>query len=136
METKAVKTPVQVVLDYVDALNRGDLEAVSRCFAPDARVWAVLGWVRVADVQAAWREQIETLGMSLQVDEIVEEGGTVAVRCTERGASLLPWRGEPATGRGYETPAMEWFKVEGGLIRRRWGARDTRSIFHQLGLSG
>ena len=87
MDATTTKSPVQVVLDYVDALNRGDLDAVARCFAPDARVWMVLGWVRVADVKEAWREQVETLGMNLQVDEIVEEGGTVAVRCTERGAS-------------------------------------------------
>jgi steroid delta-isomerase-like uncharacterized protein len=136
MKTQIEKAPRQVVLDYVEAFNRGDVDAVCRCFAPDARVWVILGWRRVADLRPVWKDQVERLGMNLQVEELVEEGGTVAVRYTERGASLRPWRGEPATGRGYETTAMEWFKVEDGLIRRRWGARDSASIFHQLGLSG
>lgn len=46
----------QVVLDYVDAFNRGDEEALRNLFAPDALVYGVLGWGGLAQVVPIWRE--------------------------------------------------------------------------------
>jgi steroid delta-isomerase-like uncharacterized protein len=123
------------VLAYVDAFNRGDLEELCRLFAPDALVWGVLGWGNLDAVRPIWRELIECLKVQLDVQAIVAEGDTVAVRYTERGTSVRDFRGAKATGRSYELIAMEWFVVRDGLIHRRWGARDSASQARQLGWS-
>jgi steroid delta-isomerase-like uncharacterized protein len=125
----------RVVLDYVEAFNRGDVEGVCRLFAPDALVFGVLGWGTIDQVRPAWKDLVECFGLQLHVESMAAEGDVVAVRYTERGRSLKPFRGgPPATGKGYEVVAMEWFEVREGLIRRRWGARDSAAINRQMGL--
>lgn len=124
----------QIVLNYVDAFNRGDVEAVCRCFAPGAVVYGVLGWGDVSKVRPIWQELSDCFAMELAVQSMIEEGGIVAVRYTERGKFVRAFRGVEPTGKSYELVAMEWFEVgESGIIRR-WGARDSASIFRQLGI--
>jgi steroid delta-isomerase-like uncharacterized protein len=125
--------PKEVVLRYVDAFNHADLEAVCAVFANDALVWGVLGWGTLEQARPVWRDLMDCLQIQLQVDGIVSEGNTVAVRYTERGKSIRPFRGAGPTGRTYEITAMEWFEVKEGLIHRRWGARDSAAQSRQLG---
>jgi steroid delta-isomerase-like uncharacterized protein len=122
-----------LVLQYVDAFNAGDLERLCGLFAPDALVWGVLGWGDMTVVRPIWRDLIDCLGMQLQVEGIIAEGDTVAVRYVERGTARRPFRGAPATGKSYELTAMEWFVIRDGRIHRRWGARDGASQARQLG---
>lgn len=123
----------QFVLDYVDAFNRGDLGAVCECFHTDAMVWGVLGWGSVEQVRPIWKDLIECLEIHLEVEDIISEGDVVAVRYRESGRSIAPFRGHPATGRSYEVTAMEWFEIRHGRIEKRWGARDSDTLFRQLG---
>ena len=122
-----------VVLAYVDAFNRGDIEALCALFAPDALVWGVLGWGTIETARPIWQDLMQCLKLQLHVEAIISEDKTVAVRYTERGSSALPFRGFPATGRSYELVAMEWFEMRDGQIWRRWGARDYDSQKRQLG---
>jgi predicted ester cyclase len=123
----------KTVLAYVDAFNRGDLEGVCRQFTPDALAWGVLGGGEIAKVRDLWRDLIECLEVKLHVESIVAEDELVAVRFIERGHSVRDFRGMQATGRRYEAIAMEWFEMRDGLIHRRWGARDSGTIYGQLG---
>jgi Putative lumazine-binding len=50
------ETNKQVVLAYVDAFNRGDLETLRTLFAPDALIYGVLGWGRLEQVVPIWQE--------------------------------------------------------------------------------
>jgi steroid delta-isomerase-like uncharacterized protein len=127
--------PKDVVLAYVEAFNRGDLEGLCRLFSSDALVWGVIGWGSIDQARPVWKDLIECLGIRLQVDGIISEGNTVAVRYTERGRSIKAFRGAGPTGRTYELTAMEWFEVKDGLIHRRWGARDAASQSRQLGFT-
>ncbi|SDR00895.1 conserved hypothetical protein, steroid delta-isomerase-related [Rhizobiales bacterium GAS191] len=122
------------VLRYVEAFNRGDLDALSDTFAADALIYGVLGWGEVEKVKPIWRDLIRCFQFNLQVESMVAEGDVVAVRYTERGKSVVSFRGGPVTGRSFEVTAMEWFEVRDGRIRRRWGARDSAAIFQQMGL--
>ena len=124
-----------VVIAYVEAFNRGDVDSVCRLFTPDALVWGVLGWGGMDVVRPVWRELVERLQMKLHVESIVAEGDVVAVRYTERGTSAKSFRGQGPTGNSYEVVAMEFFEFRGGLIHRRWGARDSASIARQLGFT-
>jgi steroid delta-isomerase-like uncharacterized protein len=122
-----------VVLAYVDAFNRGDLDGLCSLFAPDAQVWGVLGFGGLDVVRPVWKDLIECLQMKLRVEAMVAEGDTVAVRYVESGTSVRTFRGLGPTGKSYELVAMEWFVVKDGLIHRRWGARDFASQSRQLG---
>ena len=124
----------QIVIDYVDAFNRGDIERLRRLFAEDALVYGVLGWGGMDEVVPIWRELRAAFAIELKVEAMIAEGGTVAVRYTERGTSVGSFRGGAVTGRSFEVVAMEWFVIKGGRIQRRWGARDFASQSRQMGL--
>ncbi len=124
-----------VVLAYVDAFNRGDLDALCKLFTPDALVWGVLGWGTLEKARPVWKALMEGLRVRLQVDGMITEGDAVAVRYTERGTSVGEFMGKGPTGRSYELAAMEWFEIKDGLIHRRWGARDSAAQSRQLGFS-
>ncbi|MGC2298483.1 MAG: nuclear transport factor 2 family protein, partial [Acidobacteriaceae bacterium] len=118
---KLFMTEKDVVRAYVDAFNRGDLEGVCRQFAPDALIWGMVGFGGVEQARAVWKDLIESLEVELQVERMVAEGNTVAVRYTERGTAVKPYRGMAATGKSDELVAMEWCEVKDGLIHRRGG---------------
>ena len=124
-----------LVLDYVDAFNRGDVEGVCRLFSPDAQIFGVLGWGGVDVARPVWRDLIECLKIQLHVESMIAEGDTVAVRFTERGTSARAFRGMGPTGKTYAVVAMEWFTIRDGRIFQRWGARDFANICRQLGFN-
>ncbi len=72
--------------------------------------------------------------MQLTVEAMIAEGGTVAVRYTERGTFRAPAFGQLPTGQTYELVAMEWLEIAGGRIERRWGARNAATRARQLSL--
>ena len=124
----------QVVLDYVDAFNRGDEEALKTLFALEALVYGVLGWGGLAQVVPIWREIKAAFAIELQVESMIAEDDIVAVRYVERGTSVGAFRGGPVTGKSFEVVAMEWFEIKDGKIQRRWGARDNAAQLRQMGL--
>src|SRR3954447_21913608 len=121
-----------VVLAYVDAFNRGDLDSLCDLFAPNALIWGVLGFGGMDVVRPAWKDLMECLQIHLQVDALICERDRASVRLTERGKSAKAFRGNGPTGLSYEVMAMEWFEIQNGLIHRRWGARDSASVWRQL----
>ena len=124
----------QVVQAYVEAFNRGDMDALSTLFADDALIYGVLGWGAMKDAIPVWQELHAAFTIQLEVQEILAEGDKVAVRYMERGKSVGSFRGSPVTGKDYEIVAMEHFVVQDGKIHRRWGARDSAAQNRQMGL--
>lgn len=124
----------RVVLDYVDAFNRADMEALRQMFTSNALVYGVLGWGGLDQVVPIWEEIHKAFAIQLQVESIIAEGDTVAVRYVERGRCVGSFRGQPVTGKSFEIVAMEWFIVQEGKIHRRWGARDSAAQSRQMGL--
>lgn len=123
-----------VVRAYVEAFNRGDLDALRALFTDDALVYGVLGWGGLDVVAPIWRELHEAFKIELTAEQLVAEDDLVAVRYVERGTFVGPFRGQPPTGTSFELVAMEWFVFKDGKIHRRWGARDAASQARQLGL--
>jgi predicted ester cyclase len=123
-----------IVREYAEAFSRGDVDAVCRCFAPDAVVYGVLGWGEIAKARPIWESLVRSFRIQLRIESMVAEGELVAARYTETGKFVSEFRGTAPTGRKYELVAMEWFEVGEQGIQRRWGARDSAAMFRQLGI--
>lgn len=123
-----------VVRRYVAAFNRADFATLRTLFTPDAVIHGVLGSGGLDEAMAIWRELHDAFGIELTVEDIAAEGERVAVRYTERGRFVAPFRGAEPTGRSYELVAMEWFALRDGRIQQRWGARDSAAQARQLGM--
>lgn len=126
--------PRQVVRDYVDAFNRGDMERLRALLHDDAEIQGVFGKGIFDRIEPIWRQLIEGYGMHLEITGLIAEGDVVAARYVETGTFRAAAFGHEPTGRSYELVAMEWFEIEDGRIRRRWGARDAASQARQLGI--
>lgn len=121
-----------LVRAYVEAFNAGDLMRLRDLHTHDAVIHGVLGWASIEAALPIWGELHAAYAIELAIEDIVAEEEHVAVRFTERGLSRAPFRDRPATGKTYELTAMEWYEIRGGLIHRRWGARDAASQARQL----
>lgn len=128
-------TNKQTVRDYVAAFNAADFERLRELHTEDAVIRGVLGWGNIDEVIPVWKMLHDAFAITLHVESLVEEGTTVAALYTERGRSVGPFRGQEPTGKEYEIVAMEWYEIEGGRIRRRWGARDSGAQQRQMGLA-
>jgi steroid delta-isomerase-like uncharacterized protein len=124
-----------VVRQYVEAFNRGDLNGLKALLAEDAEIQGVMGKGLFEKVESIWRQLIEGYGIQLKIEGLVAEGNVVAARYIESGTFRAPAFGNQPTGRSYELVAIEWFEVEEGKIKRRWGARDAASQARQLGIA-
>ena len=129
------ETNKALVFRYVAAFNKGDVSAVCECFAPDALIYGVLGWGGLDKARPVWEQLVGSFQLNLQVDSLVSDGDIVAVRYTERGKFVAPFRGIEPTQKSYEIVAMEWFEIGERGIVRRWGARDSASMFKQMGVA-
>lgn len=128
-------TPAEdVVRRYVAAFNRGDLSALAGLLADDAEIQGVLGAGAFERIAPIWQQLIDGYGMQLEIQGLIARDNVVAVRYRETGTFRAPAFGRQPTGRSYELVAMEWFEIENGPIRRRWGARDAASQARQLGI--
>lgn len=123
-----------VVKNYVEAFNRGDLEALKELFSEDAEIQGVFGRGVVEKVMPIWKQLVEGYRMHLEIQDMVEEGDVVAVRYQETGTFSAPAFGREPTGKSYTLVAMEWFEIKDAKISKRWGARDSASQGRQLGI--
>ena len=90
----------------VEAFNRGDLDRLCTRFTPDAVVQGVLGLGDLDDVMPIWRELHSAFALRLTADAVIAEGDVVAVRYTERGTSVGPFRRQSPTGRTFVVIAV------------------------------
>ncbi|MFD2512578.1 ester cyclase [Pontibacter locisalis] len=134
LETKQQEQNKEIVQQYADAFNDGDLDALVALFAPDAEIQGVFGKAQMERALEVWRQLVTGLGMQLTIEGMIAEGDVVAVRYTERGTFTGPFMGHEPTGKSYEVAAMEWFLIRDGKIQQRWGARDHASQARQIGL--
>ena len=135
MSIDGIESNKNVVRRYVEAFNRGDMEAIKVLFTSDAIVYGVLGFGGLDEVIPIWRQLHEGVAAHLTIEEIIGEGDRIAVRHVERGKSVGTFLGNAPTGKTYEIVAMEWFVMKDGRIQSRWGARDSAAMARQMGLT-
>lgn len=121
-----------VVRRYVAAFNAGDVDVLVGLFEPDATIHGVLKAGRPGDMKPVWSELHAGLAVELEIEDIVAEGQTVAVRYTERGVWRAPIFGAEPTGKSFSVSAMEWFSIRDGKIFEWRGARDAAAMQQQI----
>jgi len=75
-----------VVRAYVDAFNRGDMDALRGLVTEDAEVHGVLGWGGMDTVLPVWEQLHAAFGITLQIEDLIAEGDVVAARGTSSAA--------------------------------------------------
>ncbi len=83
---------------------------------------------------ATWLfEQFPDLRM--EIEALIAEGDTVALRVRSEGTNLGPVGGVgPATGKRFSAGQTHWFRVEGGKLAEHWATRDDLTAMLQLGV--
>lgn len=101
-----------VVLAYMEAFNRGDMNTRKELLADDAEIQGVMGTGVFDKIEPIWRQLTSGYGMQLSIQELIAEGGVVAARYVETGTFKASAFGQSPTGRSYELVAKEWFEIE------------------------
>lgn len=119
MTSTDTSTTRRVVHDYVAALQRGDLEALRRSFAPGA-TWSLRGGLPVSGTWTGPDEILDgflaamtarldaTRPLSQTLHRVVADGDTAVAEWTSRATT--------ATGAAYENDYAVVFEVRDGLI--------------------
>jgi len=71
----------------------------------------------------------------MEVEDVIAEGETVAVRVTSTGTNLGAIGGvAPPTGKSFVAGQTHWFRIEGGKLAEHWATRDDLTAMLQLGV--
>ncbi|MEX2550277.1 MAG: ester cyclase [Nitriliruptoraceae bacterium] len=85
------------------------------------------------DLITAYREAFPDL--RFVVEDLVERGDRVAVRCRFTGTHRGRWRGFEPTGRTVDFDVAMFFRFEGGRLVEVWEVDDAARRDRQLGLT-
>jgi predicted ester cyclase len=67
------------------------------------------------------------------IDQIVEDGPSIAVRFVMSGVHRAPFMGIATSGRSYVLPGITILHFAGERCIERWASADTLQLFTQLG---
>lgn len=130
--------PKDVVSEYIEAWNTGDLDAFARLLAPDyvnhtpgtpdlptgpEGVAAIAGYLRTAFPD-----------YTLHVEDIRASGDEVIVRSRLTGTHDGEFAGHAPTGRRIDVDQLQIERVRDGRIVEHWRVTDELEIMRQLGL--
>lgn len=118
----------QLVSQYVEAFNQGDVEALYGLFTTDAIIHGVFGWCQLEVAMTIWREMHYSFEVQLTLEDLIVEGEQAAARYTERAKFATDYRGLSPTGREFEQLAFEWFTIRDSKIAALWGYRDAEAL--------
>lgn len=134
----SVEAGKDLIRRVVDALNRHDLDAVDRLFAPDyvdhdpARAGLPAG---PAGVKLAWGGFLTAFpDLHATIQDVIAEGDRVAVRGFIRGTHLGELMGIPPTGKTVTVTLIDITRIADGKLVERWAQADAMGMLQQLGV--
>ena len=132
----ALEANKQVVRDVLVASDRGDFDAIARCFADDYVDRSHRGSREGGDKAAAlsaFREIAAAFPDSVhEIHFLVAEGDKVVLRVSATGTHTGAFRGIPATERRVTLTETVTYTIRNGRIAERWSDGGT-SIRDALG---
>jgi predicted ester cyclase len=72
--------------------------------------------------------------LSIQVEEMIAEGGVVAVRLTGRGTHKGPFMGTGPTGKSVTLRGIDIIHIKDGKATEIWHEGNDAEVFMQLGI--
>ena len=69
---------------------------------------------------------------TVEVDEMISEGDSVAVRGTVHGTHKGVYAGFPPTGRQLNLEVMLFYRIRDGRISKYWLQTDSKALMDQL----
>ncbi len=138
----AIKNNREVISGWVEAFNRGDMDAAAEVFAEDARNFGrpvgrdVIRRV-LKDVQKTFPD------VRMEIVDMIAEGDWVAAHGsfsgTHRGVGELPVNGGllvgvPPTNKYFQVRHIHLFRMINGKIGDHYACRDDLGMMQQLGL--
>jgi steroid delta-isomerase-like uncharacterized protein len=128
----------QIVSEYVDAWNRGDLDAWVATFAPDG-TYSDPGTPQPVPAQGLKDHMAvffagfpDATCETVALHPIAEQ--LWVWRFVQHGTNTGSYRGMPSTGRELVVPGCEFIEVGGDKVHRVEGYFDRLTILGQLGL--
>jgi steroid delta-isomerase-like uncharacterized protein len=124
---------------WIEGLNRGDVSAADRAFAPDC-VIHINGSPEPNLGLSGFKEMIGGLlgafpDLRITVEDQIVAGDKVATRWTAEGTNTGAFGPVPATGRRIQISGLILDRVVGGKVVERWEQWDQMAMLQQLGLA-
>ena len=128
-------TPKQLVTGVLDAMNSRHLHRIRDLVTddfidhgspvplppgPDGYI-AILTFVTTV------------LQVRYELEDIICDGDTVAIRATAHGVNAVSPQGIEATGKPYAMKTAHFFRVRDGRLCEHWGVRDELDVLYQVG---
>jgi steroid delta-isomerase-like uncharacterized protein len=124
-----------VVLRFLDAMQKRDIEALKETLSPDY-VWRDLSGengTREDNLEGLKWQMSAFPDMAYSNEHIFAKGDLVVHRWTFRGTHTGGDKDLPATGKKVAYMGISIQRVENGKIVEEWEAADTMSLYDQLG---
>ena len=123
---------------WIEGLNRGDVSAADRAFAPDC-VIHINGSPEPNLSLDGFKEMMSGLlgafpDLRLTIEDQIVAGDKVATRWTAQGTNSGPLGSMPATGRRIQISGLILDRVVDGKVVERWELWDQMAMLQQLGL--
>lgn len=128
-----------LVRQYLQAVDKHDLDAICRFVAPDVVNHAAIATAQGAEgVRTIFRKIFEAMpDYSARCEDLVAEGDRVVARVSVRGTQTGPLAFAhaplPPTGRTVQTEAIHVMRIADGRIVEHWAGRDDIGMLRQLG---
>ncbi len=124
---------------WVEGLNRGDVSAADRAFAPDC-VIHINGSPEPNLSLGGFKEMMSGLlaafpDLRLTIEDQIAAGDKVATRWTAEGTNSAPFGPVPVTGRRIRISGLVLDRVVDGKVVERWEQWDQMAMLQQLGLA-
>lgn len=133
-----MKTPRQVLLEWVAAMHTGDVHAAAELYHEDATnlqvavgVPAVGKAAIVADLQEFFRAFPDS---ETHVENLFEDGEWAMLEWLGRGTWQGDFAGRSANGQAFELRGCGFFRIIDGKIKFQRGYWDRVTWFTQLGI--
>ena len=125
---------------WIEALNRGDVSAADRVFAPDCIIH-ITGSPERNLALDAFKQMVAGLlaafpDLRLTIEDQVIAGDRVATRWTAEGTHRGPLGEVKPTGKRMRIDGLIMDRVVGDRVAERWEQWDQMCMMQQLGLIG
>ena len=119
----------------VEQMNSGNVEGYLELYSDNLTLHGyppgIEGKEGATAFYTAFRKGVDPF--HLTIEDLIEDGDTIAGRYSIRGKHADELMGVPATGNDIDISGQSFFRFEDGRVVERWQAMDSVPLLQQLG---